>query len=420
MRVLFVHQNFPAQYGPLAAVLGRAKGFEVKALAEAALVRKRPAIAGVKVVGYETPRGSSSATHHYVRPLEAAVRRGQTVLRCCVELHKRGFVPDVIYAHPGWGEALFLKDVFPKAQLVLYCEFYYHANGADVGFDPEFPSTADDVFRVRVKNATQLLALEAADGGISPTQWQRDRFPAWIRDRISVIHEGVDTDTVCPRSDAALKIPQSEITLTAQDEVVTYIARNLEPYRGFHIFMRAIPEIQRRRPRAQIVIVGGAGVSYGQALPKGESYKQNMLDEIGASIDSSRLHFLGTVPYPTLLEAYRISSAHVYLTYPFVLSWSLLEAMSAGGAVIASRTAPVEEVITDRVNGFLVDFFKPGEIAERVDNALERTAETRGMREHARQTIVERYDLRRVCLPRQLELLHSHARTSQAPKLAAG
>ena len=405
MRILFIHQNFPAQYKHLAATLAQSPGCRVVALGDLDNVKHRPKIPGVNLVGYPAPAPATARTHHYVRPLEGAVRRGQAVVRACMELQKHGFVPDVIYAHPGWGEALFLRDVFPKARLTLYCEFYYHAQGADVGFDPEFPSSLDDALRVRIKNAASLLSLEAAAAGISPTQWQRRMFPKEFRSRIEVIHEGVDTDLVKPDPDAELKLADKELRFTARDEVVTYIARNLEPYRGFHIFMRAIPEIQKRRPRAHILIAGDEGVSYGEALPKGQSHKQKMLGEAGAKIDMSRLHFLGSVPFETLLRIYQISSVHVYLTYPFVLSWSLLEAMAAGCAVVASRTAPVTEVITDRKSGLLVDFFSPAEVAARVDEVLDRGPTVAAIRRQARRTIVARYDLRRVCLPAHLKLL---------------
>ena len=405
MKVLFVHQNFPGQYGRLATVLAKAPGCEVVALGDLKNVKNRPKIPGVKLLAYPTPALATAHTHHYVRPLEGAVRRGQAVARSCLALQKQGFVPDVIYAHPGWGEALFLRDVFPNARLTLYCEFYYQAQGSDVGFDPEFPSTPDDVLRVRVKNAASLLSLEAADAGISPTQWQRRMFPREFRNRIEVIHEGVDTDLVKPDAAAELKLADKGVRLTARDEVVTYVARNLEPYRGFHIFMRAVPEIQRLRPHAHILIVGDEGVSYGQALPKGRTYKQKMLDEVGAKIDMSRLHFLGPVPYEMLLRIYQISSVHVYLTYPFVLSWSILEAMAAGCVVVASRTAPVTEVVDDRKNGLLVDFFSPPEIAARVDEVFENPAAMAAIRKQARRTVVERYDLKRVCLPAHLQLL---------------
>jgi glycosyltransferase involved in cell wall biosynthesis len=414
MKLLLVHQNFPGQYRHVAAALAQTPGWEVVALGDPKNIKQRPQIPGVKLAGYSTPATASPHTHHYVAPLESAVRRGQAVVRACLELKKRGFTPDIIHAHPGWGEALFLKDVFPDARLTVYCEFYYRARGSDVGFDPEYPSTMDDVCRVRVKNAAGLLSLEAADAGVSPTQWQRKQFPKEHAGRIDVVHEGVDTDLVKPDARAEVIIPERKLKLTPGDEVVTYVARNLEPYRGFHVFMRALPEILRRRPNAQVLVVGADGVSYGQQLPKDQSYRKKLLEEVGGKLDLSRVHFLGQVPYATLVRIYQISSVHLYLTYPFVLSWSLLEAMSAGCVIVGSRTPPLEEVVTDGKNGFLTDFFDTAKLAERVDDVLERRKDLQKVRDRARKTVVEGYDLKKICLPRQLKLLGVSAKKQKA------
>jgi glycosyltransferase involved in cell wall biosynthesis len=306
-----------------------------------------------------------------------------------MQLRGQGFYPDVIYAHLGWGEALFLKDIFPKARVLLYCEFFYRARGGDMGFDPEFPASAEKVLRLRVMNAPLLMALDASDWGHAPTRWQQQQFPAAHASRMSVIHDGIDTDLVRP--DGA-----------REAELVTYVARNLEPYRGFHTFMRAIPEIQKRRPNARIAIVGGDEVSYSPRLPEGQTYRERLLREIDGKADLSRVHFMGRIPYDRYLDVLRRSSVHVYLTYPFVLSWSLLEAMSAGCLVVGSRTPPVEEVIRDGENGLLVDFFSPADIAARIDQAL--AMDCRLLRERARMTVIERYDLQRICLPAQLGL----------------
>lgn len=407
MKILFIHQNFPGQYRYLATTLAANKQIQVVGLGEANNVKKNMKLPGVTACGYPTPGSSNAATHHYVRPLESAVRRGQAVARACMGLKEKGFVPDIIYAHPGWGEALFLRDVFPKAKITLYCEFYYRNDGADVGFDPEFPSKLDDTFRVRIKNAASLLSLEAGDNGISPTQWQRNAFPRPFRSGISVVHEGVDTDYMKPDPAASVTIAEKKLTLSANDEVVTYIARNLEPYRGFHSFMRALPLILKHRPQAQVLIVGGEGVSYGAQLPKGQTWKKKMLAEVGDKLDMDRVHFLPPVPYDTLLRVYQISSAHIYLTYPFVLSWSLLEAMSSGCALVASDTAPVQEVIRNGKNGYLTDFFDTEKLAAKVAEVVEnrKSKEVATIRKNARQTVVEGFDLRRVCLPAHLRLL---------------
>jgi glycosyltransferase involved in cell wall biosynthesis len=336
--------------------------------------------------------------------LQGAIHRGRVVAGAAAALRRSGFRPDVMLAHLGWGEALFLKDVFPEAKLLLHCEYFYRAQGADVGFDPEFPPPADIGARLRLRNAPLLMALDAADLGITPTRWQHQQFPPGYAPSIRVLHEGIDTDLVKPDPAARFCVPESGVVLTRSDEVVTYVARNLEPYRGFHSFMRAIPEIQRRRPNTRIVIVGGDEVSYSPRLPAGETYRARMLRELGSRIDQSRVFMPGRISYADYLSLLRISSAHVYLTYPFVLSWSMLEAMAAGCLVIGSRTAPVEEVIRDGENGLLADFFSPQEIANRVEEALSAPARMQAIRERARRTILERYDLKRICLPRQVRL----------------
>ena len=405
MKILFVHQNFPGQYRHVAAALAQTPGWEVMALGDVKNIKQRPAIPGVKLAGYPTPQGATPRTHHYVTPLEGAVRRGQAVAKACLELKKRGFTPDLIHAHPGWGESLFIKDIFPDAHVTLYCEFFYRAQGSDVGFDPEYPSSFDDQFRVRVKNSTHLLSLEGSDAGISPTQWQKKQFPREYQERITVIHEGVDTEVVKPDPKAEVALTRAGLKLTPDDEVITYVARNLEPYRGFHIFMRSLPEILRRRPKAHVIIVGADGVSYGQSLPDKQTYKKKLLEELDGKLDAQRVHFLGQVPYAGLVRIYQVSSVHVYLTYPFVLSWSLLEAMSSGALIVGSRTPPLEEVVTDGKNGFLTDFFDINALAERVDQTLERRDELKKVRERARKTVVENYDLKKICLPKQLKLL---------------
>jgi len=390
MRFLFVHQNFPGQYRHLAAHLARA-GHEVVAIGETANLKRTPRLAGVKLYGYDAPPAVPQGFSAHVA---RAVDRGRCVAAGAAKLRQAGFKPDVIGAHIGWGEALFLKDVFPEAKLLLYCEFFYRSRGADIGFDPEFPTTAEKLLRLRVMNAPLLMALDAADQGIVPTRWQHHQFPAVQKPRIAVIHDGIDTAVVAPGGER-------------DPELITYVARNLEPYRGFHSFMRAIPEIQRRRPQARIVIVGGDEVSYSPRLPAGQTYRQRLLAELGDRIDLSHVEFRGKIPYADYLALLRRSAVHVYLTYPFVLSWSLLEAMSAGCLVVASRTAPVEEVMRDGENGLLVDFFSPAAIAERIDYALAQQEQLAPLRTRARQTVVERYDLRRVCLPAQLRLLQT-------------
>jgi glycosyltransferase involved in cell wall biosynthesis len=300
-----------------------------------------------------------------------------------------------------------------------------------VGFDPDHPPSLDDGPRARTRNIGNLIGLDAVDLGQCPTRWQRSVYPDHYHSRLRVVHDGVDTRAVAPNPKARLTLPNGR-ELSAGDEVLTYVARNLEPYRGFHTFMRSLPEILSRRPKAQAVIVGGDNVSYGAAAPAGTCHREMLLKELGDSLDLSRVHFLGWTPYSTFLNVLQVSRAHVYLTYPFVLSWSMLEAMSAECLVIGSRTPPVQEVISHGENGLLVDFFNTREIAETVVNALGAPAEFATIRRNARRTAVKRYDLHTVCLPAQLGLLHelgtlrrkpARARTEKAsphPELVEG
>ncbi len=400
MRVLFVHQNFPGQYKHLAPAMAAA-GHQVLALT----LTPGPAVPGVQIIRYALNAQPASGLHPWLSNVEPKVFRGEAAARAALELQDKGFVPDLICAHPGWGEALFLKDVFPQARLLSFFEFHYQPTGADYDFDPEY-THRDFASRahLRMKNANSLLNLDACDWGISPTRWQWSTLPDVYRSKVSVIHDGIDTELVRPDPAASLQLQVADVTLTRNDEVITFVNRNLEPYRGFHTFMRALPEIQRRRPNAWVLIVGGNEVSYGRALPDGESYRERLLKEVGGRLNMQRIRFLGRIPYPLFVRMLQVSAVHVYLTYPFVLSWSMLEAMAAGCLVVGSATPPVTEVIRDGDNGLLVDFFSPAEIADAVDRVLDHPTRMADVRGRARATVVSGYDLRTVCLPRQLQL----------------
>ena len=259
--------------------------------------------------------------------------------------------------------SLYAKDVYPDARLVHFCEWYYHAEGADLGFDPEFPLTFDDRARIRTWNALHALNLTQCDAAVTPTEWQRSRHPETFHSRITVQHEGIALEELGPDPAASLKLEDGRV-LRAGDPVVTYVARNLEPYRGFHVFMRALEAIQREHPACHAVIVGGDEVSYGRSPKQSAHWREHMLKEV--AIDPGRTHFLGRIPRKRFIEVLQVSAAHVYLTYPFVLSWSLLEAMACGAPIVASDTAPVREVLRQRQNGLLVPFHSAGELAAAV------------------------------------------------------
>ena len=301
-------------------------------------------------------------THHGSRHLD-----GQAVARVLLDMRKKGFTPDAALAHPGWGESLYVKDVFPDARLVHYCEWYYQADGADLGFDPDFPITFDDRARIRTWHALHALNLTHCDAAVMPTHWQKSRHPEIFHPKIRVQHEGIDTENLGPDPNAWVKT-RSGIVLKAGDPVVTYVARNLEPYRGFHIFMRALEKLQQRHKTVQALIVGGDDVSCGKRPKDAPNWREKMLREV--KLDPARTHFMGKLPRAQYIKVLQVSAAHVYLTYPFVLSWSLLEALTCHTPVIASDTAPVWEVIREPTTATLVDFFNDDRIASRVSEVF--------------------------------------------------
>lgn len=394
MNVLFVHNNFPAQFTQLARFLQQRSDVQVAAVG----ARTSRSIEGVKLLKYALSNVNVSQSHPFARRFDMECHRAEQVLYNLTALKSSGFVPDVILAHPGWGEALPIRTVFPKARLIIYCEFFYSCFDRDVGFDPEFPMMGmDGHVGLHLKNAATLLALSECDAGIAPTHWQRSTFPELFHDKISVLHEGIDTARAQPSPGASFRLPSGKL-LTAKDEVVTFAARNLEPLRGYHIFMRALPRILAERPNAHALIIGGDGTSYGASPPAGTTWKSLFMSEISERIDPKRLSFVGHLTYQDYLRALQVSSAHVYLTYPFVLSWQLLEAMSVGCLVIGSDTAPVREVLNER-NGIKVPFFDIEGLAERVVDALAHRDRFSDIRAAARQTILDRYDLAQSCLP---------------------
>ena len=404
MKILFVHQNFPGQFLHLAPAL-QARGHDCVALTDVTNTRTSP----IQTVKYRhSSPAPDPAACRLGRNFTQMSDRGVTVARACLQLRDKGYIPDVIFGHSGWGETLFLKEVWPEAKLLVYSEFYYKGRGADVGFDPEFDQTSFDQVMIAQGRAAHLgQALIHADAGLSPTRWQASTHPPALRDRIEVIFDGVDTDVMKPNPDATLSLPNGTV-LRAGDEVLTFVNRNLEPYRGYHSFMRALPAIMAERPEAQVVIVGGDDVSYGRPAPEGQKWKDIYLAEVAGQIDLGRVHFIGKVAYPTFVSLMQVSRVHAYLTYPFVLSWSMLEAMSAGCLVIGSRTAPVQELIEDGVNGRLVEFHDIKGWSRLITKALARPEKFTAMRAAARQTILQDYDLKAVCLPRMIAFVEGH------------
>jgi glycosyltransferase involved in cell wall biosynthesis len=383
-RILIVHQNFPGQFRRLGHAWAQQPNWEVIGMGR----RTAPGMNSVRWIPYDLAREPAKVQHPYLRQMEDAVLHGQAAARVMLKLKQQGYKPDAILAHPGWGETLYAKDIFPDARLIHFCEWFYGTPDSDTGFDPEFPTSFDTLTKLRTWNALHTLNLTNCDVGVSPTHWQRSRHPDIFLPKIHLAHEGIDVELLQPDAAAQLTLPNGH-TVKAGDPVITYVARNLEPYRGFHNFMRMLEKVQKAHPHCHTIIVGGDGVSYGQKPSDAANWREKMLSEV--SLDATRTHFMGKVPYDVYRKVLQVSAAHVYLTYPFVLSWSMLEAMATGCLVIGSCTGPVQEVITDRENGVLVDFFNTGEMADRVVEALDNQAAMRPLRDEARRCVAERY-----------------------------
>lgn len=404
MKILFIHQNFPGQWKHLAPALA-AQGHDCTALT--LKVTEKTMWKGVRVLPYALPQKEPQIVHPWLVDLDSKVTRGEACWRAAREMARAGYTPDLILAHPGWGESLFLRDLWPTARVALYCELYHEAGYPHLDFDPEFMSREPEVqpMRIRIKNVHNHLCFPFAEAGISPTRFQADTFPQDLRDKITVSHDGIDTAMSAPDAGVRLTL-KGHPEFSRETEVITFVNRNLEPYRGYHVFMRALPNLLKQRPNARVIIIGGDEVSYGAAPPKGKTWKQIFRDEVAGQIsreDWGRVHFLGRIPHDHFTRILQLSRVHVYLTYPFVLSWSLMETMSCGGAIVASDTAPVREVITDGETGQLVDFFDGAGLVERVCALLDDPEMRARLGKNARALMQDQYDLHRICLPRQMQ-----------------
>ncbi|MEM6409787.1 MAG: glycosyltransferase family 4 protein [Pseudomonadota bacterium] len=403
MRLLFVHQNFPGQYKHLAGWLAAQKQHELVALGQ----RDATSMAGIRYVRYRPNHAPSKNAYALSRYWEECAGHGFGAAQAAEKLKSEGFVPDVILGHVGWGELTFLKLIWPHTPIVGYFEYFYRATGGSVGFDPEFPASDHAPFIMHARNAVNFTNLHSVDLGLSPTLWQRNTFPQDFHQKIYVCHDGVRTDLLRPDPKAELSLGRLDTPLTRADEVFTFVARNMEPTRGFHQFMRALPAILDARPKARAVIIGGNESSYGRESPARGGYRAQMEAELGDRVDWERVHFVGRVPYADFCRIIQISRCHIYLTVPFVLSWSLLEAMAMEATIIAADVPPVREVIEDGTTGLLTDFFDPQALAERVRQVLERPENYAHLGVAARKHVVAHYDFETVCLPEHLRRLNA-------------
>ncbi len=408
--ILFIHQNFPGQYRYLAKHFAAQKEWNVVAVGERECVKRQFHLVpeNVTMLGYDMDDIDYGTIPHNARYTSDHIARADALAHLLLRQKKKGLDPDIILAHPGWGEGFYLKELFPRARLIYFFEFFFGSTVESVNFDKEFPGSLGQQLNYRMNSATNLIALDVADVGVCPTHWQLSTYPEAFHSKINVIHDGVDTTVVTPQDTETLLLKGTslgDVSITKDEELITYSVRNLEPSRGFHRFMRALPKLQALRPNARFVIVGGDDKSYSQSHASGLSWREVMLKEVGDQLAMDRIIFTGKIPYKDLLSLFSMTSLHLYWTTPFVLSWSLMEAMACEAVVLASSTEPVKEVIADGENGFLFDFFSEEDLLRQVDCLLNNSALCDQVAKKARQTVVTRYDLASVCLPQHLSLI---------------
>ena len=386
--LLFVHNNFPAQFRDLAQTLV-ARGVPCAAIGS----ETAPGVQGVRIGRYSLPRGTTAGMFSLAVRAEADLIRGRAALEMARALKEQGFDPAVIVAHSGWGEAIFLDEVFPHARRVMFSEFFYRGRGLDIGFDTEFFAHSDEaVLLGKAKNAVMALSLTDADIIVAPTAFQADALPTIFQPRVRIIHEGVDVDAILPGAAEPFTLPDGRV-IAPGTPLITHINNNLEPLRGLHILARALPRLMAEVPQAEVVIFGQESPRpYGGSAPDGRTWREVCFE--GLSIDPARLHMMGRAPHAQMLAALRRSTAHVYYTYPFVLSWSLIEAMASGCYVIGSDTAPVRDAITNGVNGKLLDFFDVETLSQSLIDACRDPAAAAPLRAAARATAVAKFSSR--------------------------
>lgn len=404
MKFLFVHQNMPGQYRELLSWLVQQGGHEIVFLTQ----RKGLRIDGVTTVTYQPHHQPGKEAYGLSKDWEAAAGAGLGAALAARQLQRdQGFKPDIIIGHTGWGELLFMKEIWPDVPVIGFFEYFYRTSGGLVGFDPDAPPNDQAGFFAQARNSVPYASIEVVDQGHTPTYWQRDRFPTSFHDRMYTCHDGIRCDRLQADPAASVGLGRLSRPLTRDDEVVTYVARNMERARGFHIMMRALPQIQAKRPKARVLMIGGNETSYGSESSHPKGLRGEMEAELGDQVDWSRVHFLGKVPYDDLCRIIRISRCHIYLTMPFVLSWSLLEAMSMQATVVAANVAPVREAVRHGATGMLVDFFDPTALADQVTDVLDNPGAYAHLGPAARAQVLENYDFLSRCLPEHIAQINA-------------
>jgi glycosyltransferase involved in cell wall biosynthesis len=410
MNILFIHQNYPGQFRESLPQLAASGRHKIVFLTQR---RFRDAPTDHAVVTYSVAHKTGDQVHRFARLFDQQVATGAAVMAACQAIKKQGFTPDLIVGHVGWGELMFVADVFPKARIAGYFEYYFIAQGGCVGFDPEFPEAPDVATLLHARNAMNYLSHVRCTAGFTATEWQKQTYPAQLQTNMTVLHEGIRTERLAPDHNSALDVTVSGVRFARGDELVTYIARNLEPIRGVHTMLRSLPTLLKARPKARVAVIGGDDVSYGRKLAEGDTFRARLIRELGDSVDWTRVHFVGQVPYADLVKLLQIAEAHVYLTAPFVISWSMLEAMALEKVIIAADVAPVRQFIQSGENGWLVNFFQPQALAERLLAVLEKPSDYHHLGQAARRDVVAKFDFKSVAFPAFAKFLDQVAAMTQ-------
>lgn len=396
MKILFVHQNYPGQFRESLPRLA-ASGKHQIVFATKRQIETPPKDHFIAI--YKDTHKTDDKVHRMARLFDTQAGTAMAVKTVCEGLKKRGFVPDVIVGHAGWGELMFVGDAFPDVPMAAYFEYYFIPKGGCVGYDPEFPEAPDVSALLHARNAMNYLTYVRCTAAFTASAWQKQTYPPLLQDKIQVLHEGIRTDRLTPDHTSDIRVTVRDRTFSREDEIVTYIARNLEPIRGTHTMLRSLATLQKLRPKAQLVVIGADGISYGRALGGPDTFRQRLMKELGDTVDWSRVHFAGQMPYDDLISLLRLSRTHVYLTAPFVISWSMMEAMSLEKVVIASDNAPVRQFIEPGKTGLLVDFFNPAQLGETIASVLEKPGDHVPIGQAARRAMIEKYDFNTVAYP---------------------
>jgi glycosyltransferase involved in cell wall biosynthesis len=384
--ILFVHPNFPAQFKHIIPALVADGGYQLAYISRKRSIKNGD---GILFEQYDFERQTHSGVHRYLQYTQEAIREAREVSICATNLVNKGYVPDIIIGHTAWGGLLFMKDIFPKAKVIAYCELYF-SEKFDHLTNPEDKVSNDRKAFLRCRNFHPLMQMESMDVGITPTKYQLQSHPPMLQNKMVTVHEGVDTSVCTPDSAAQFPVTDTGISLSKKDTVITYVSRGFEPARGFFQYMEALELLCEELSDAHFLMVGG-DKSFYSGHPGEQSYRQQALERY--NIDHERVHFTGRLIHEGFRKVLQISSAHVYLTRPLFLSWSVVEAMSMAAPIVASNEALVREFMTDGENALLVDQFKPREIADAVKKLVNNPQLSERLGQNARRKIVDHYDI---------------------------